>query len=167
VKQKLPRLLVIHGPNLNLLGTREPEIYGDLTLKQINEKIRAHGAGHCVFKIFQSNHEGKIIDRIHAERAWADGIIINPGAYTHYSYAIRDAIAAVQPPAIEVHLSDIKKREPFRRQSVIAGVCLAQISGFGLLSYTRAVDRFLRIVPQTSRAKVETEKTRRKKRGAK
>jgi 3-dehydroquinate dehydratase-2 len=132
----MTRILVIHGPNLNLLGEREPEIYGSLTLEELNQKLREFAAEHNLeLKIFQSNHEGAIIDFLHQERRWADGIVINPGAYTHYSYAIRDAIAAVGKPTVEVHLSDIKRREPFRRISVIADVCVAQICGLGWQSY--------------------------------
>ncbi len=132
----MKRILVIHGPNLNLLGEREPEIYGSLTLEELNRKLREFAAEQNLeLKIFQSNGEGAIIDFIHQERHWADGIVINPGAYTHYSYAIRDAIAAVGKPTVEVHLSDIKRREPFRRISVIADVCVAQICGLGWQSY--------------------------------
>ena len=138
----LLRLLILHGPNLNLLGEREPSIYGTMTLVELNRRLRKHARGKFKLSIFQSNHEGEIIDRIHEARRWAHGIVINPGAYTHYSYAIRDAIASVRPPTIEVHLSDIKKRENFRRRSVIADVCQSQISGFGWESYTRAIDYF-------------------------
>jgi 3-dehydroquinate dehydratase-2 len=142
----------LHGPNLNLLGEREPEIYGKLTLTELNEKLVQYAASKsCEVKVFQSNHEGALIDTIHAERGWAQGIIINPGALTHYSYAIRDAISSVNRPTIEVHLSDIKKREEFRRISVIADVCIAQISGHGWKSYTLAIDdlvnRFLNTKP--------------------
>lgn len=132
----MKRILVIHGPNLNLLGEREPEIYGSMTLDELNRKLHEFAAAHGLeLKIFQSNHEGAIIDTLHQERHWADGIVINPGAYTHYSYAIRDAIAAVGKPTVEVHLSDIKRREPFRRESVIKDVCVAQICGLGWRSY--------------------------------
>lgn len=131
------KILVIHGPNLNLLGTRETKIYGTLTLAQINQRIRAAAGNRAQFRFFQGNGEGEIIDFIHRQRRWADGIIINPAAYTHYSIAIRDAIAAVGLPTVEVHLSDIKKREAFRRKSVIKAVCIAQISGLGWQSYTK------------------------------
>ena len=133
-------ILVINGPNLNLLGTREPEIYGTDTLEELMVWLdnSPESAGHS-FKFYQSNHEGEIIDSIHDEREWAQGIIINPAAYTHYSYAIRDAISAVSIPTVEVHLSDIHSREDFRQKSVISAVCIAQITGMGKKSYTEAV----------------------------
>ena len=142
-----PRILVLHGPNLNLLGEREPEIYGRMTLKEVNEKIREFAAERgAEVRIFQSNHEGTLIDLIHEHRHWADGIVINPGALTHYSYALRDAIAAVGIPAVEVHLSDIGSREPFRRISVIRDVCIAQISGKGHRSYLEGIERLLEVL---------------------
>ena len=134
-------ILVLHGPNLNLLGEREPAVYGKASLADLNAAIRKKAkALRATVKIFQSNHEGKLIDLLHAHRKWAGGVVINPGAYTHYSYALRDAISAVGISTIEVHLSDIKKREPFRRISVIAPVCLAQLSGKGAQSYLEAID---------------------------
>ncbi len=133
-------ILVIHGPNLNLLGEREPEIYGKLTLNDINEKIEKVAVENNVeVKIFQSNHEGEILDFLHANRNWADGIVINPAAFTHYSYAIRDAISAINLPTVEVHLSDIQNRELFRKTSVIKDVCLKQISGLGMDSYLKGI----------------------------
>ncbi len=142
-----PRILVLHGPNLNLLGEREPEIYGRMTLEEVNEKIREFAAERgAEVRIFQSNHEGTLIDLIHEHRHWADGIVINPGALTHYSYALRDAIAAVGIPAVEVHLSDIGSREPFRRISVIRDVCIAQISGKGYRSYLEGIERLLEVL---------------------
>lgn len=140
-------ILVIQGPNLNLLGVRKPEVYGEETLDEINSVIEAYATERGVtVTFFQSNHEGAIIDKIHALLGPAsddphDALIINPGAYAHYSIAIRDAIEAVDVPTIEVHLSDIKKREAFRAKSVIEDVCTAQISGLGMQSYLRAIDR--------------------------
>ncbi len=137
-------ILVLHGPNLNLLGEREPEIYGRLTLKQLNERLRAHARGRKArLRIYQSNHEGELIDLIHKHRRWADGLVFNPGAYSHTSYALRDAVAAAGIPAVEVHLTEIGRREPFRRVSVIAPVCRALISGKGLGSYLEGIDRLL------------------------
>ncbi|MBN2357381.1 type II 3-dehydroquinate dehydratase [candidate division KSB1 bacterium] len=132
----MTNLLVLHGPNLNLLGEREPDIYGALTLAEIDAELgKLAQSLNVTLKTLQSNHEGILIDFIHDYRKWAQGIIINPGALTHYSYALRDALAAVRLPAVEVHLSDINQREAFRRVSVIKEVCLAQISGRGLRSY--------------------------------
>ena len=129
-------ILVINGPNLNLLGTREPEIYGPETLKELMMWLETSpkGVDHS-FKFFQSNQEGEIIDVMHDERHWAEGILINPAAFTHYSYAIRDAISAIGIPTIEVHLSDINKREEFRQVSVISQVCIDQVIGLGKDSY--------------------------------
>jgi 3-dehydroquinate dehydratase-2 len=133
-------ILLIHGPNLNLLGEREPAVYGKTTLAEINAMVKreARKLGLRVVA-FQSNSEGALIDFIHRNRKKAAGIVINPGAYTHYSYALRDAIASVELPAVEVHLSDIRKREPFRRISVIKDVCIAQVSGLGPRSYTEGL----------------------------
>jgi 3-dehydroquinate dehydratase-2 len=130
------KILVLHGPNLNLLGTREPEVYGRLTLADINDAIArlAVELGTEV-ECFQSNGEGALIDKIHAAAATCDGILINPAAYTHTSVALRDALAAVALPAVEVHLSNVHRREEFRSKSYTAPVVLGQIAGFGLDSY--------------------------------
>ncbi len=137
----MKRLMVVHGPNLNLLGEREPEVYGHTTLQELDAQIKAFCTELGVeVKCFQSNHEGAIIDFLHAHRKWADAVVINPGALTHYSYALRDALAAIQLPAVEVHLSDIHRREPFRRHSVIVDVCRKQVSGMGPNGYLRAIE---------------------------
>lgn len=145
-------VLILHGPNLNLLGEREPAIYGRVTLADINSRLKARARELKLrLKCFQSNGEGVLIDLIHKHRRWAAGLVFNPGAYTHYSYALRDAIAAAGVPTVEVHLSDIKKRESFRRVSVIAPVCAAQIAGKGVDSYLEALE-FLAKSPTQSRA---------------
>ena len=133
-------ILVIHGPNLNLLGTREPGIYGATSLPEINQRLRqdAEDAGHTL-SFFQSNHEGAIVDYIQQQGAEADILIINPGAFTHTSVAIRDAILAVALPAIEVHLSNIHQREPFRHHSYFSDICIGQVVGFGPQSYRLAL----------------------------
>lgn len=133
-------ILVVNGPNLNLLGVREPEIYGDQTLDELNEKLQELAADLKVkLTFFQSNSEGELIDFIQKEGFEADGMIINPGAFTHYSYAIQDAIASVNIPSVEVHLSNIHKREEFRKYSVIAPVCIGQINGLGYYGYAMAL----------------------------
>ena len=132
----MEHILVIHGPNLNLLGKREKEIYGETTLPQINKLIRKRARELKVeVQIKQLNSEGEIVSVLGKERNWADGILINPAAYTHTSVAIADSILAVKIPTVEVHLSNIYKREQFRHRSLIAPVSLGQISGFGELSY--------------------------------
>ncbi len=138
-------ILILNGPNLNLLGEREPEVYGTMTLAQLNSKLAAHARKRGgVVRARQSNHEGELIDILHAHRKWADGIVFNPGAYSHYSYALRDAVASILVPTIEVHLSNIKKREAFRRISVIAPACAAQFYGKGIDSYIEALDNLLK-----------------------
>ncbi|MCG2715083.1 MAG: type II 3-dehydroquinate dehydratase [Candidatus Marinimicrobia bacterium] len=134
---------IIHGPNLNLLGKRKPEVYGKLTLNEINRKIRdfAESKGVSV-DIIQSNHEGDIIDAIQKSGGYS-GIILNPGGFTHSSVAIRDAVEAIDVPVIEVHLSNIYSREPFRRKSLIAPVCVGQISGLGYHGYILALEYFI------------------------
>ena len=141
------KILVIHGPNLNLLGTREPEIYGKMTLKEINAKLNQYAKSKKIsLKIVQTNWEGKIVDLIQNAKGGFDGIIINPAAYTHYSIAIYDTILAVGIPTIEVHLSNIYKREEFRRKSVIAPACAGQICGFGWKGYVMALDSLIEII---------------------
>jgi 3-dehydroquinate dehydratase-2 len=135
------KILIIHGPNLNLLGKREPEIYGEMTLAQINSRLRKLAREReASVKIAQTNSEGAIIDLLHRAISWADGVILNPGAYTHYSLAIHDAVKACGLPVIEVHLTNIQAREEFRRRSVIAPACLGQIAGLGWQSYALALE---------------------------
>lgn len=134
-------ILVINGPNLNLLGEREPALYGSTTLAEIEEMLAQQGrsAGHAL-RFYQSNHEGMIIDRLQEERKWMDGLIMNPGALTHYSYALRDTIAAINKPMIEVHLTDLDKREEFRRFTVFHGMPnVRRVMGLGYKGYLEAL----------------------------
>jgi len=133
---KCERVAVIHGPNLNMLGKREPGIYGTRTLDSINEELDSEAKNRGIeLEFFQSNSEGAMVDKIHSCHGRIDGIVLNAGAYTHYSIALRDAIAAVGIPTVEVHLSNVHAREDFRHVSVLAPVCIGQISGFGSYSY--------------------------------
>ena len=143
------KILVIHGPNLNLLGEREPGVYGSETFEKLNSDIMAHAEELGVeCEIYQSNHEGAIIDRLHEARKDCDGVVLNAGAYTHYSYAIRDAIAAIRIPVIEVHISNTASRDEFRHKSVIGPVCKASVAGFGRDSYILGMDGLVRMLSQ-------------------
>lgn len=136
MRRETVHILVLHGPNLNLLGQREPETYGRTTLAEIDAALEEMAASWGVtLRILQSNCEGALIDALHEAMGWGDGVLINPGAFTHTSVALRDAIAGTGLPAVEVHLSNIYAREPFRHTSLIAPVCVGQISGFGWRSY--------------------------------
>ncbi len=140
----MAHILVLHGPNLNLLGTREPEVYGRFTLAEINAQLEQLAAQRgATLRILQSNHEGALIDAIHDARGWAHGILINPGAFTHTSIALRDAISAVSLPTVEVHLSNIHRRESFRQHSYISGVALGVVIGFGWRSYVLGLSALL------------------------
>ena len=144
----VPDILVIHGPNLNMLGQREPEIYGHQSLDQINARLKAQGTGlQLKVETFQSNHEGEIVEKIQQAAGNYAGLLINPAAYTHTSVAIRDALALLDIPVIEIHLSNIYKREPFRHKSLICDVVTAQVSGFGALGYTLAMEGLSKLLP--------------------
>ncbi|MGN1411394.1 MAG: type II 3-dehydroquinate dehydratase [Oscillospiraceae bacterium] len=141
------KILIVHGPNLNLLGEREPNVYGDQSYTALNTMIEDYtkSLGYDC-EIFQSNHEGAIIDRLHQARLDCDGVVLNAGAYTHYSYAIRDAIATIKIPVIEVHISNVHAREDFRKNSVISPVCKGTIAGFGRDSYILGVMGLVRML---------------------
>ena len=136
-----PLVLVLHGPNLNLLGSREPRVYGHTTLQEIDEGLQTRGRElGLLVETFQSNHEGALIDRVQQARSRANGLIINAGGLTHTSVSLRDAIAAVALPAVEVHLSNLAAREEFRHRSLLTAVCLGQITGLGAVGYRLALD---------------------------
>lgn len=145
----MKRILIMHGPNINLTGIREPGHYGSTPFAKMNEEFvafaKANGAD-C--DVFQSNHEGELIDRLHAAMGVYDGIVLNAGAYTHYSYAIRDAIAAIQLPVVEVHMSNVHKREEFRHHSVLSPVCSGVICGFGKNSYILGISALLQLLSE-------------------
>ena len=138
------KILVLHGPNLNLLGTRETDIYGHHTLEAIDQSLEdlAHQR-QAELRILQSNHEGQLIDALHQAQGWAAGVLINPGALTDYSLSLRDAIVAVGLPTVEVHMSNMYSREPFRHKSMLAPVCIGQIGGFGWRSYALGLTALL------------------------
>jgi 3-dehydroquinate dehydratase-2 len=147
----MSKILIIHGPNLNLLGTRETDIYGSMSLDEINKNLTNPASDENIeIDIFQSNHEGEIVEKIQSSVNEVDVIIINPAAFTHYSIAIRDAIAAINIPVIEVHLSNIYKREEFRQKSVIAPVAYGQIAGFGPESYFLALSAAIQMIKKQS-----------------
>lgn len=135
--------MLVNGPNMNLLGVREPGVYGPIRLKQSIARWRRGRRRSVQRRLFQSNSEGGIVDRLHSAMGQYDGLIINPGAYTHYSIAIRDAIAAVKLPAVEVHLSNVYGREEFRHTSVVAPVCVGQIAGLGKIGYSLALEALM------------------------
>ncbi len=142
------RVLVVNGPNLNLLGTRRPDIYGETTLGELEERCRSWGRDlGLVVDTFQSNHEGTIIDRLHEAIGAAEGVVLNPGALTHYSYALHDAIEAIGLPVVEVHISDVASREPWRADSVISAVCVTTISGKGIDGYRLALEHLAGLEP--------------------
>ncbi|WP_305297300.1 type II 3-dehydroquinate dehydratase [Parvibacter caecicola] len=139
------KVLLMNGPNLNMLGVRDPAIYGSDTLASIEQMVEEYGRAHGVqVDCFQSNHEGTLVDALQAAHGNYDGIVYNPGAHTHYSYALHDAVECIDVPVVEIHISDISKREEFRRTSVIAPACIAQVKGLGKEGYLRAIDILLK-----------------------
>lgn len=143
------KILLMHGPNLNLLGWREPGIYGTISFDEINARMKKVAAENNVeLTVFQSNSEGALVDAIHDARNWADGIVINPGAYSHYSIALRDALSAVKLPTIEVHLSNIHAREEFRHKLVLTPVCVGMICGLGWRSYLYGLQALIAILQE-------------------
>ncbi|MCX6082683.1 MAG: type II 3-dehydroquinate dehydratase [Chloroflexi bacterium] len=141
------KILVLNGPNLNLLGTREPGVYGNIDLEEINRRVIEFGANMNVeVKCSQSNHEGVLIDGLHDARSWAAGVVINPGGLTHTSVALRDAIAGIAIPVVEVHLSNVYAREEFRHKSLISAVCVGKISGFGWHSYLLGLQAIVDVI---------------------
>jgi 3-dehydroquinate dehydratase-2 len=146
------KFCVLHGPNINLLGIREPDVYGQDTFDEMNRRIKERAkAIEVEARIFQSNSEGEMIDIIHEALKWADAIIINPGAFTHYSYAIRDALAAVRLPTVEVHITNVDAREEWRRHSVVSPIVSGKIAGFGTNSYLLALDAAKRMLEESRR----------------
>lgn len=150
----MTKILILNGPNLNLLGSREQSVYGSETLNDILADLRQHAAQRGIeLRDYQSNSEGALVDAIHEARGWASGIVLNAGAYTHYSIALRDAIAGVDIPVVEVHLSNTQAREEFRHHSVIAAVCLGSIAGFGRWSYFLGVEALANYLSDSAQKK--------------
>ena len=149
-------ILVLHGPNLNLLGSREPGIYGQMTFDDLNARLIEVGVRlEMEVRIFQSNHEGVLIDQLHQAQEWASGVVFNPAGYTHTSVALRDAIAAIQIPVVEVHLSNVHGREEFRQTSLTAPVCIGTIAGFGWQSYTLGLEALKGYLDENGERRVE------------